>query len=62
LFTRLRSVRGRTTLAATLVVGLALAVGVAILLTVLRRSLVASVDGGVRIRSGVLTAAASSGG
>jgi signal transduction histidine kinase len=62
LFTRLRSVRGRTTLAATLVVGLALAVGVTILLTVLRRSLVASVDGGIRTRSGVLTAAVATGG
>jgi signal transduction histidine kinase len=62
LFTRLRSVRGRTTLAATLVVGLALAVGVTILLTVLRRSLVASVDGGIRTRSGVLAAAVSTAG
>jgi len=62
LFTRLRSVRGRTTLAATLVVGLALAVGVTILLTVLRRSLVASVDGGIRTRSGMLTAAVATGG
>jgi signal transduction histidine kinase len=62
LFTRLRSVRGRTTLAATLVVGLALAVGVTILLTVFRRSLVASVDGGIRTRSGVLTAAVATGG
>jgi len=60
-FPRLRSVRGRTTLAATLVVGLALVVGVAVLLVVLRRSLVASVDGGIRIRAGVLAAAVSTG-
>src|ERR1700736_1341093 len=61
MFTRLRSVRGRTTVAATLVVGLALAVGVVALLVVLRRSLVSSVDGGIHLRSGVLTAAAATG-
>jgi signal transduction histidine kinase len=60
-FTRLRSVRGRTTVAATLVVGIALAVGVVALLVVLRRSLVSSVDGGIHTRSAVLTAAASTG-
>jgi signal transduction histidine kinase len=60
-FTHLRSVRGRTTLAATLVVGLALGVGVSVLLIVLRRSLVASVDGGIRIRSGVLAVALRTG-
>jgi signal transduction histidine kinase len=56
-----RSVRGRTTLAAILVVGIALAAGVVVLLVVVRRSLVANIDGGLRIRAGVVAAAASRG-
>jgi signal transduction histidine kinase len=48
------SVRARTTLAATVVVGLALAFGVAALLLVLRHSLVAGIDAGIRIRAGVV--------
>jgi signal transduction histidine kinase len=55
------STRGRTTLAAVLVVALALGAGSLVLLRVLRRSLLSSIDESVRLRAGTVASTMQSG-
>jgi signal transduction histidine kinase len=58
---RLRTVRARTTAAATLIVGFALAVAVGLLMVLLRRSLVDQLDDAARFRAEDIAALAAQG-